>query len=982
MALTLKGNWDASINSPVLSNGFGTIGDLYYISAAGMQDLGLGTRLYNSGFSLLYTIDNTWNAFAVSYKVPLNEVYGPGGPGTLPPYIGEPVPTILSYIVDVVGNTSGSTSGSTIPNLEQVLTAGNTADKSIILNYGGLQTFVANDGAGTDITIDPSEASIFVNNVSGAFSQLTSDYLAFSKALSPFEGEIIPGNLTNTQTYTLPDLTGTIAIKEFETLEVVTGYGNTTDHPIIFNYNANQHFDIIGSGVGYISAATSGITLQDADTSGTTILSPFGIVVSDVPTSPVFVGSLTDEGVRLIYNGQERVRLASDIIRGSLELGYNTFNVAIITQPLTTDRVQSLQDKDGIIALTSDIVNTSGTVTSFSTSGISTLFTTNVANPTTAPNLTFSPISEPGNKFFASPNGTSGIPLWRSITNADIPLSVYQIAINTSGSTIYVPYIGAINNVDLNTHSLAASQININSPSFTSGVLNINGNVLLITSGATPITLSNAVVDTESSVNSYLQHNIRNANNGANASSDYIVTTDTGTDTTNYIDMGINNSGFSQSGWTINGALDGYVYTASNNLAIGTASIGKVVDFFTGGTLSSNRRMRIDGSGNISMYQFNTSGGVLYTNTSGLLQQTTSGVTGQVFTWNNGPVWGNSGTSGITSFSSPDNSIFTSGVTTSGGTSTIVEINTANPNTWTALQTHQIAGIGTTTLPGLSLLNSVVATVGNPKYSPALNFLGNSFNTGTTTSIQTGYRIYATTISASTVGGNLLFDTTINGGSTWTTYMTLANATGQAKLIVNALDSSSVSNATNNNTLSLSGNISSTTAVLVSCIGTNTNNTGSTILCSISSTYSQGTTPTTTNTDLKINRTITGNVGSGTQRYISAGDTVSAVYTERFGVDNKGAVLINTSQTTLNGALLGTAIFSQPFQGLTYKKVIIYCNSLTGATASYTFPTAFVFVPAILVTNGLATTVVTTLSTSGVIVTGNGSIGFIILEGY
>jgi len=62
---------------------------------------------------------------------------------------------------------------------------------------------------------------------------------------------------------------------------------------------------------------------------------------------------------------------------------------------------------------------TSGTVTSFNTSGLSTLFTTSVSNPTTTPYLTFSPIAENQNLFFASPNGSSGIPLWRALTVND-----------------------------------------------------------------------------------------------------------------------------------------------------------------------------------------------------------------------------------------------------------------------------------------------------------------------------------------------------------------------------------------------------------------------------------------------------------------------------------------------------------------------------------------------------------------------------------
>ena len=106
--------------------------------------------------------------------------------------------------------------------------------------------------------------------------------------------------------------------------------------------------------------------------------------------------------------------------------------------------------------------------------------------------------------------------------------------------------------------------------------------------------LLNLQINSFDTENAFIQNNITNLSNGPNASADWIATSDIGTDSTGYVDHGINCSGYSVATWTINGPGDAYYYCAGGNVAMGTDTAGKNVVFFTGGTLAANSRMVIN----------------------------------------------------------------------------------------------------------------------------------------------------------------------------------------------------------------------------------------------------------------------------------------------------------------------------------------------------------------------------------------------------
>jgi hypothetical protein len=62
-----------------------------------------------------------------------------------------------------------------------------------------------------------------------------------------------------------------------------------------------------------------------------------------------------------------------------------------------------------------------GTVTSVSAGGLSPLFTTAVATDTTTPAITFTQVSQTANRVLAAPDGTNGVPVFRSIVTNDLP---------------------------------------------------------------------------------------------------------------------------------------------------------------------------------------------------------------------------------------------------------------------------------------------------------------------------------------------------------------------------------------------------------------------------------------------------------------------------------------------------------------------------------------------------------------------------------
>jgi hypothetical protein len=156
---------------------------------------------------------------------------------------------------------------------------------------------------------------------------------------------------------------------------------------------------------------------------------------------------------------------------------------------------------------------------------------------------------------------------------------IVAIGANTTsitGSANYIPLFSG-------TGSLVTSSI-YQTGSFTG--INItapddpdNADVLLVNGRNLP---TYNILSAHGEIDSYSQLNVQNFSSGSNASSDIVATADNGTETTGYINMGINSSGYSIAN-SVGNADDAYLYSVANDLYIGNTVPGHQVVLFNGG---------------------------------------------------------------------------------------------------------------------------------------------------------------------------------------------------------------------------------------------------------------------------------------------------------------------------------------------------------------------------------------------------------------
>ncbi|MFI5221482.1 MAG: hypothetical protein ACHQK8_04080 [Bacteroidia bacterium] len=167
---------------------------------------------------------------------------------------------------------------------------------------------------------------------------------------------------------------------------------------------------------------------------------------------------------------------------------------------------------------------------------------------------------------------------------------------NFIGTTDANPFVLKTNNAERMRVSIAGN-VGIGSSAFDP----IFPEKLLLNVGTTT---SVNTLYAKGTINNYMQTNIRNLSNGSQASSDMVATADNGTETTNFMDIGINGSGYIyQNGNPIETgkANDCYALASGNDFYIVNNNPTRDMIFLTGGTATTNERLRLTSTGYVGL---------------------------------------------------------------------------------------------------------------------------------------------------------------------------------------------------------------------------------------------------------------------------------------------------------------------------------------------------------------------------------------------
>lgn len=358
-----------------------------------------------------------------------------------------------------------------------------------------------------------------------------------------------------------------------------------------------------------------------------------------------------------------------------------------------------------------------------------------------------------------------------------------------------------------------------------SGVLNGTNNMVFdkttgqITIGNTTVNVQigytgsiNALAHFHGQQNGYVQVIMQNSNSGNRASSDFVLENDLGSETVNFLDLGINSSTYDDPAFAAMGAGDSYLYASNNDLVIGTASSGDI-RFITGGTTASEIRVEIDAGGNVGIGNtapnarlqvtgtanisglVSLSGNLVLSNTTAIVANGTVGTAGQVLSSNATTVYwatpavGVAGSDTQVQYNDGGNLAGATGLTFTKASNNVTIANSLFVTGTANAASHTSGATGTGT--GGTVQNTTTIFVGNNTINTVITSAGLAVN-GTAT-IANSSGVYTTGIS--------------NAAS----FRAGATGTGTGGIVANStvyfIGNNTINAAVNTTTLYIGGNV-------------------------------------------------------------------------------------------------------------------------------------------------------------------------------
>jgi hypothetical protein len=197
--------------------------------------------------------------------------------------------------------------------------------------------------------------------------------------------------------------------------------------------------------------------------------------------------------------------------------------------------------------------------------------------------------------------GTAAAPNWVLVGNA---VTGWSTTGNTGTSA--ANFLGTTDNKSMRIRTKNLMRMMIDSSNGNVGIGNdvfdvSNAEKMLVDAGTT--TSVNAIY-ARGSINNYFQFNIRNTSSGTQATSDIVATANNGTETSNFVDLGINGGSYVYANGNpieTGKSNDGYLISSGNDFYVVNNNASKSMLFLTGGTSMSNERMRIQSNGRIGI---------------------------------------------------------------------------------------------------------------------------------------------------------------------------------------------------------------------------------------------------------------------------------------------------------------------------------------------------------------------------------------------